>query len=129
MYSLCLHSEQYAPMFVERKKNSSRSLKKANIRGIRRLQHLGAILLLYCGQVRCTELNSNNNGKKGRRDKRGLSLLLNPFTTGRSVAWGTEREHQATSGEATGMTNSQPQRIYLLYDNSSHTHTHLATYT
>ncbi|KAG7481745.1 hypothetical protein JOB18_003809 [Solea senegalensis] len=42
----------------KRKIKQQRSWKRADIRGLRRLQHLEAILLLCCGQVRCTELNS-----------------------------------------------------------------------
>lgn len=48
------------------------------------------IALLWSSEVHRAQFH-HNNGKEGRRDKRGLSLLLNPFTTGRSVAGGTER--------------------------------------
>lgn len=67
------------------------------------------IALLWSSEVHRAQFH-HNNGKEGRRDKRGLSLLLNPFSTGRSVAWGTERTTPGhlRSGEG-GITNSQSQ--------------------
>lgn len=43
------------------------------------------IASLWSSEVHQAQFH-HNNGKEGHRDKRGLSLLLNPFTTGRSVA-------------------------------------------
>lgn len=97
MYSICVHvlyaAHRDVPMCYSRKgEYSSRSWKGADIRGLRRLQHLEAILLLCCGQVRCTELNSTTTmAKRAAETKEGYPCFLNPFTTGRSVAWGTER--------------------------------------
>lgn len=70
-------------------KIAAKAWKKADIRGLRRLQHLEAILLLCCGQVRCIELNSNTTMAKRAAETKGLSLLLNPFATGGKVTWGT----------------------------------------
>lgn len=68
------------PMCWQKKgKYSSRSWKRADIRGLRRLQHLEAILLLCCGQVRCTELNSTTTmAKRAAETKEGYPCFLTP---------------------------------------------------
>lgn len=43
----------------------------ATIRGLGRLPHLEAILLLCCGQVRCTELNSTATMAKRAAETKG----------------------------------------------------------
>lgn len=62
-----------------KKENASRSWKKADIWRLRRLQHLEAILLLCCGQVRCTELNSTTTmAKRAAETKEGYPCFLTP---------------------------------------------------
>ena len=73
------------------------------------------IALLWSSEVHRTQFH-HNNGKEGRRDKRGLSLLLNPFTAGRSVAWGWANNSRPPQEKV--MTNSELQLIHLLPGNS-----------
>lgn len=83
---MCAHTvhctQRRAHVFVEKKKKgkySGRSWKRADIRGLRRLQHLEAILLLCCGQVRCTELNSTTTmAKRAAETKEGYPCFLTP---------------------------------------------------
>lgn len=111
-------------MCLEEKKGKyvSRSWSRADIRGLQRLQHLEAILLLCCGQVRCAELNSTTTmAKRATETKGGYPCFLTPsLQADRSP--GALSEHQATSGEALGVINSKSEHLFLLYNNSAHVH-------
>lgn len=108
------------PCVSGKKKNSTRSWRRADIRGLRRLQHLEAILLLCCGQVRCSELNSTTTiAKRAAETKEGYPCFLTPSLLADQSPGALSEQHQATSGEARGITNSRSQLIYLRYDNRS----------
>lgn len=130
MYSTCMHilyiAHRDMPMCQQKKgKHSSRSWKRADIRGLRRLQHLEAILLLCCGQVRCTELNSTTTmAKRAAETKEGYPCFLTPSLLADQSPGAPSEQHQATSGEARGATNSESQLMQAYHMTSAHTHTH-----
>lgn len=114
MTSIRLHTLYIALRDRDKKgKYSGRGWKRAYIRRLRRLQHLEAILLLCCGQVRCTELNSTTTmAKRAAETKEGYPCFLTPSLLADQSPGAESEQHQATSEEARGMTNSKSQHIY-----------------
>jgi len=107
---MCAHdvhcTQRHARVFLEKKENIAeeswhqRTTEASALRG-----HF--IALLWSSEVHQAQFH-HNNGKEGRRDKRGLSLLLNPFTAGRSVSRGTER---TTPGQLRSSEGNDKRRV------------------
>lgn len=112
---MCVHITGTWPC-VGRKRKSSRGWRRADIRGLWRLQHLEAILLLCCGQVRCTKLNSTTTiAKRAAETKEGYPCFLTPSLLAEQSPGAPSEQHQATSGEVWPIANSVSPLTHLTY--------------
>ncbi|MEQ2186432.1 hypothetical protein GOODEAATRI_028363 [Goodea atripinnis] len=102
MYSICSHAVLIHCTLTQGKREKIKQLKLKKSSLLRTMEAAALrghfIALLWSSEVHRTQFH-HNNGKEGRRDKRGLSLLLNPFAASRSVAYDTEPTASDASGE------------------------------
>lgn len=90
-----LHTEK-------KKKNWNR--RRAHIRRLWQL-HLEAILLLWCGQVRCTKLNSTTTmAKRATETKECYSCFLTPSLLQDQLPGALSKQHRVFAKEASGVT-------------------------
>lgn len=101
---LCVCTNSWRPCVNgEKGKLAAEAWEEADIRGIRRLQHLEAILLLCCGQVRCTELNSPATmAKRAAETKEGYPCFLTPSLLVQKSPGAPREPHQDPYMEAMG---------------------------
>lgn len=100
MYSICGYSRQTA----HRKRKKNRHRRRAHIRRLWQL-HLEAILLLWCGQVRCTKLNSTTTmAKRATETKECYSCFLTPSLLPDQLPGALSKQQRVFAKEASGVT-------------------------